>query len=344
MAANVFDDLFTEIAEEFSIPRNPGEERNNWYVRLIYSLSARMGYASLWDFEETEQHCSIQHFKNRISNIFKSYLAMCPEVRNLYESAGQQPCNQITEFIYNIYLDTGNMYHSNYSVYPVIPKAAQLGAVILTRGMPVDMKQYVSGAGTYVRGSISIETCDVMDMFQLDRGWLPDVWSKIQSQIVQWHQLQNVRGIEYLNEDVKNGTRKGYWIPGPVKHEDVSLARIKTEGQPLFYFYKRTGREFLFSQIPSSLSMNIRLLQCACLSYKGNLPDIRYKVLGQDVLLNLGYILPFAEQKWILLYSWPRTLNHIDSNFTRVMNRDVFNGMRSVLEPMGVRFKEDMGV
>ena len=43
MAANVFDDLFTEIAEEFSIPRNPGEERNNWYVRLIYSLSARMG-------------------------------------------------------------------------------------------------------------------------------------------------------------------------------------------------------------------------------------------------------------------------------------------------------------
>lgn len=76
MAANVFDGLFTEIAEEFSIPRNPGEERNNWYVRLIYSLSARMGYASLWDFEETEQHCSIQHFKTEFQ-IFSNPIWQC---------------------------------------------------------------------------------------------------------------------------------------------------------------------------------------------------------------------------------------------------------------------------
>lgn len=78
--------LLGKIATEFNIIKNLKEDEKSWCSRIIYSLAARMGYASLWDIQEDDKPASITYFKRRVENIVKSYLIIYPEVKFLFPS------------------------------------------------------------------------------------------------------------------------------------------------------------------------------------------------------------------------------------------------------------------
>lgn len=61
------NELIISIGRQLNIP---GKVDNEWMCRVIYSIAGQMGLASLWDYDEDEDTVSIQHFKERIAEIF----------------------------------------------------------------------------------------------------------------------------------------------------------------------------------------------------------------------------------------------------------------------------------
>ena len=64
------NELIISIGRQLNIP---GKVDNEWICRVIYSIAGQMGLASLWDYDEGEDTVSIQHFKERIAEIFAAY-------------------------------------------------------------------------------------------------------------------------------------------------------------------------------------------------------------------------------------------------------------------------------
>lgn len=334
-----FDSLMNEIASEFSIFQGQNESDANWYARVIYSLTSRMGYASLWDFEENSKRCSIFHFKKRMENILDAYIGMYPQVNHLFCETGQENKESIIDFIYNIFLQTGNLYHSPNYVFPAIPRGAQAGSVVFTRGMAIEKKQKVSGAGTYEISPVDCAPADVIDMFGLHKTPLKDRWYSLISNISNWNFLDSRRTIEYLRTDIRKRRGAAYWKLDPEKTGEISLAREKQLSGPYMYYFYRDNHQVLeFSPIPSFLADDISFLQNSCLAYRNALPASFYKDNGQIVSLKIGYNLPKAERNWVKLYSWPETFTNINSPFSRIMSKEVFSGIRPVLQSIGLNF------
>ena len=103
----IAEQLEKEIAQSFHIKKVPTEDKSIWIKRIIYSLIARNAYASLWDIQEDDP--SITHFKSRTKEIFSSFKAMYPKYLN---SLDEEAITRLLENIYQVYLKSGQFYHS----------------------------------------------------------------------------------------------------------------------------------------------------------------------------------------------------------------------------------------
>ena len=86
--------------------------------------------------------------------------------------------------------------------------------------------------------------------------------------------------------------------------------------------------------------MNYLYLSNGLLASKKELPDIKYQIDGAISYLQMGYLLPPAEQNMIMLYSWPKTFLNVKSNFSRVIDTDVLQAIIGLLNQTGFSFKE----
>ena len=98
-----YNRLLKTIADEFNINQGNTETAENFKARIIYSALCRLSYASLWD----DSTVSIQHFKNKIDELLKIYLELYNEVKI---------SENLSEEIYDLYLKTGNFYHTAYNI------------------------------------------------------------------------------------------------------------------------------------------------------------------------------------------------------------------------------------
>ena len=75
------NELIISIGRQLNIP---GKVDNEWMCRVIYSIAGQMGLASLWDYDEDEDTVSIQHFKERIAEIFAAYEELYPSIKFIF--------------------------------------------------------------------------------------------------------------------------------------------------------------------------------------------------------------------------------------------------------------------
>ena len=74
------NDLIISIGKQLNIPKS---DDNEWICQIVYSVAGQMALASLWDHSEDSNSVSVQHFKNRIDQIFDAYEGIYPEIRFL---------------------------------------------------------------------------------------------------------------------------------------------------------------------------------------------------------------------------------------------------------------------
>ena len=160
------NELIISIGRQLNIP---GKVDNEWMCRVIYSIAGQMGLASLWDYDEDEDTVSIQHFKERIAEIFAAYEELYPSIKFIFP----EKKSDLIDEIYHIYLRSGFFYHSAYRISPAVPSFATYNNLTICRGSSPDVQLFMSGLGYYSRQKSSADK-SIAEVFGLQNQGLED--------------------------------------------------------------------------------------------------------------------------------------------------------------------------
>ena len=325
-----YNNLLINASQEYSIAKGKHETEVNYKTRLVYSIIGRMALASLWDMPDSGD-VSIVHVKNRIKELLKCYRHMYPEIENAIT-----PDNDtIADEIYDILLRAGCIYHEPNRIVLSAKCDGCKGSTMFTRGYPLDVKQCISGLGTYQNNIITAKS--IKDMFLFERDPL-DLYWEICTRNLSWNQMSLDNNTEFLN---MSPVYSGYWITKGDTSGKVSLLRIGPNGRQIYYYYKYENDSFWVSQVPFwRVENSYRAMANACLKAHGFLPKTEYVIDGAIVKVRFGYLPPDEELYLWKLYSWPDTLLNVENSFTRVCSKEPFKAIKTTMEELGYEFVE----
>lgn len=335
---NKYDKLLLQIASELNICRGETESDTSYKARLIYSAVSRIGYSSLWDMLEDDVPVSIIHFRRRVENVLGSYIKMYPEVEKLFP----EKFDDISKEMLDIFTNTGIIYHSPNRIAPSVKCQADFKSISFLRGTPLSYKINLSGTGAYLAtDEKKSEISSVRDMFGLSSKNITDIWEHYLSQ-AKWSVMTSKENFEYLRTKPK--FTSGYWTDIPDKDGKTSLMRTNLQGLNMYFFYKSRDNKIEASQIPYWLTDNFSYLYLAngCLASRSSLPENTYQTDGAITYLQIGYPFPPNELAFLKLYSWPQNYVNVSSDFSRVINTEVFIAIKEILSRIGYKFKEEL--
>lgn len=337
------NDLIALIGRQLNIPKSAD---NEWACQVVYSVAGQMALASLWDHNEDKSSISIQHFKNRIAQIFDAYEGIYPEIGFLLP----KDKTDLLEEMYSIYLRNGFYYHSAHQISPAAPATAGNGNLVLHRGSSPDAKLFMSGLGFY---SVQKPAPDrtVAEMFGLQEQTFESYLEELLGH-GEWEPIDWPDNAEFLRLDPP--FRWGYWQQIPGKDDRISLARY---GEPnkVFVFYRYDNEAYQQKSIPEWRIRDYfsndtggygeyRRIAIALLKRYGTLPDSKADTRGTLVEIKLGYRLPPSEEEFFKLYSWPVQYDfssQLPQVFTRKMAKQIYPVFKHELEAIGYCFVEE---
>ena len=232
------NDLLNTISKQLNIPKTNDSE---WICQIVYSVAGKMALASLWDHTEDQSSISIQHFKNRMAQIFDAYEGIFPHISHFLPDDK----SNLLEEIYSIYLRTGFLYHSAYKIAPAVSAQANCENLTLYRNTSPDNSFFMSGLGFYYPQKLSSDST-VVDMFGLQLQSFENYLTELLDQN-EWEPVEWPDNTEFLR--LEPPFSRGYWQQVPDKSHRVSLARY---GEPnkLFVFYRYHDGHYQQKPIP----------------------------------------------------------------------------------------------
>lgn len=335
-----YNGLLNSIAKELSIRKGITEQLQSYQMRLIYSAVGRLMLASLYDRIEHEanqpapESVSVTHMRRKGKAILSSYMRMYPEFADSIE------IEKLIDYIYDIYSASGQMYHTAYYISPAVYKMAAHDQVALYRGLSLNVPVHMSGLGIWNPIQEQGSPDAVQEMFRLEKLTLAEQW-RILLDSAKWSPSEQLDGMQFMN--MKRFSH-GYWIDQPERSGHFSIARTGMQGTEIYYLYRIDNESLYLAQIPSWMTEEGEQYSFmnACLFAHGNLPPIRVQMDGSIVKLQIGYILPPAENTLLHLYSWPASYSNIPDHFSRIMCEEVYQALKPVYETIGFQFQEEM--
>lgn len=248
------NELIISIGRQLNIP---GKVDNEWMCRVIYSIAGQMGLASLWDYDEDEDTVSIQHFKERIAEIFAAYEELYPSIKFIFP----EKKSDLIDEIYHIYLRSGFFYHSAYRISPAVPSFATYNNLTICRGSSPDVQLFMSGLGYYSRQKSSADK-SIAEVFGLQNQGLEDYLGGLLGD-GEWVPIDWPDSAEFMY--LGPSFRLGYWKQTPDKDGRISLARY---GEPskVYAFYRYYSMDLAknswLNRAGQSLAEALRLSAC----------------------------------------------------------------------------------
>ena len=332
-----YNGLIDNIASELRIYRGKSEPTDAWMSRVVYSVVGRIMLASLWD--KDEESVSVIHIKSKAEKELAAFCSLYPDIRRLFPENETELCDEI----YEIYKETGFFYHEAYHVEPAPDKVINSNGISLYRGTTIDKDVYMSGLGLYSlreqNQNNSSGSEEIKELFHLPKKNITDTWEQLSSH-VNMAQIQTDNFVEYL---ITNPPfRRGYWKQAPDKDGKISLLRIGGLGEKNYYLYRYESKtqKIMVTPIPNWMTEHneYREIAVGILNSRGTLPPIECKPDGRTVILHLGYLLPPRALNLLKLYSWPQSMRTMPGAFNRVITREAFNTLKTVLEDCGYSF------
>ncbi len=332
-----YDNLLQKIARQLGIEQCFDEGDVDYKIRLIYSALGAIAYASLHDQQDESDANSIVHFKRRIRDTLWSYIDLYPVLRSAFTNNWES----LSDELYDIFLTTGQVYHTPNWLTAASPCSAEYNGICFVRGVSPDFNCSFSGVGRYLKGSCNtLPSVTVNEMFALSSDSLSIQWGNI-LRTCKWSNMESETGAEYHR--LTPPFHHGYWTNAPQARDCITLARTGLPGSRIYYLCQVRSGKRTFSQLPSWLTDNYgyRTISTCCLNAHGTLPPILYRVSGNLVFLHFSYLLPPPELNFMRLYSWPTGYAAFPYNFHRTMDVEVFDVFRSVLEAIGYQFAKE---
>lgn len=345
----MINDLVASIAKQLNISKS---DDNEWICQIVYSVAGQMALASLWDHNEDKDSISIQHFKNRIAEIFDAYESIYPEIGLLFP----RDKTNLLEEMYSTYLRTGFFYHSAYQLSPATYIAAGSGDIIFHRGSTPDKKLFMSGLGFYSCQE-STPGGTIAKMFDLQEQSFESYLEELLEH-GGWETIDWPDDTEFLR--LEPPFSRGYWQQIPDKDNRIALARYG-EVTKIFVFYRYQNGVYQQKVIPEWRILDVlprdtgshknlidygeyRRIAIALLKRYDVLPAIKANINETLVEIKIGYRLPPAEEEFFKLYSWPVIYNFSSQSsqvFVRKMAKQVYPTFKNELESIGYRFVEE---
>ena len=330
---NDYNQLLRKAASLFGLKKGDRESQGEWMARIVYTITGRMGLASLWD-QMDEGSTSIVHVKERMKTVFEAYQEMYNQVRELRGES-----QRLADEIYEIYRRNGVLYHEPNRVLMSAMVDGSVGGITLTRGYPLDEVQCISGLGTYLLEEKSERRAE--DIFPIGWEHIKEVWSRTIEDVT-WSPIRTGMSIEYLR--MKPSFSIGYWVNQPDGTGRISLLRIGFKGSQSYYLYRMREGILEGSQLPDWMvdKYEYRSLSNGCLAYHSVLPAVRYKEDGEIISLRFGYLPPPSELYLWKLYSWPASIDGVPSDFTRICTRKAFEALKEMFSKKGYTFEKEL--
>ena len=339
------DELLSKVYKELNITSQVYGIRE--ICMAIYSTAGKMALASLWDHTEGEKDVSVHHFKNRIEQILKAYLALYPEAK----FCPDENQNGIIEDIYEIYRRNGFFYHSPYHLSPAAFSSGGTKGCVLYRGMPPEQESFMSGLGFYSLELNAEPGQSIVEMFGLQTKPFSDYLQEVLKSN-EWTEIDWPEDTTFLR--MKEPFSRGYWQNEPDKSNNISMARYGAPNK-LYVFYRWQNDHFEQKPIPAWRVDDFRTIgqqgyweyrriASALLDAVGRLPPVNVSFRDNIVQIKLGYRLPPAEEDLFKLYSWPLNYCITSENtqvFQREMSGNVYPVFKQHLESIGYRFVEE---
>ena len=327
------EELLLTAADNLGISRNNNESDTAWKLRVVYSAIGRQSYASLWDSNTTDSDVSITHFKRKVKSLLLAWKDILPEIANEFTVDE----NEFADEVYEIFENTGSIWHSPMRVSPSEERIIHRGQLQLLRSSKLNRNVLFTGLGAYAIDN----NCDEFDdysSFGIDKHTLEEIYTH-ETSICEFRKFEGQDDTQYLR--LSPPFSKGYWQNYPDEGETISLMRTNNnDNNRTYYLYRYIGDHLVVYQIPKwkTESHMCRNISVPILHNKGSLPAIEYSSSDKLVTVKLQYLLPPAELNFLILYSWPSTYRISRSYFKRTMIKCVFEDFRSVLEKKGYRF------
>jgi hypothetical protein len=337
-------ELLNAMESSMQIHRGKKESKQQWYSRLICSAIGRQMIVSLKDPSDNGPGVSVVHAKRRIENALSIYQEIFSGLIN-FELV---PSDKLANYIYDLYLTSGFMYHIPDRVIPLSPVKGRIDkTLICIRGQVFDEYVSMSGLGFYqVLSDAGDLKNSAQTIFQLPDISLTDEWKDLLDLISHWEKLESPDDYEYLNTtNFSNG--RAYFMQTLNHNVEYSLARTKIAmqgGARIYYLIHNVGKQTFMGQIPQWISdkgMYRHFSNCILYNLR-KLPPSTFHEDGSLVKLNLGYLYPPEELNFLRLYSWPGSWYpdrpYVDNFFDRVLTSQFFTHYKTMMEARGYRF------
>ena len=288
------------IGQDMNILPGKGEAQDHYVERVILSAGAKWMLTAVHNEEEK---VSIDRIKKTAQEKIESYL----EIACFPSSLDIQT---IVNCLYDTLLANGMFYHEQFNVRPVRNREIGISDISFIRGLLPEENAYFSGMAPYLPGGGS---ADLADEFML---WRRNGEETIRSA---WKhsspQNGNVTIGEYLRVD--HQAYQKYYDTQRHDQADLTLGRTRKIDAHGFDYYLIRGNEvrrFTDDYVHASVHAYVTLA-----IVNGQRKQNAFAKVGRDLVeLEVGYLLPGPDARFLQFVSWPESLQTIASSRFKV--------------------------
>lgn len=287
-------DFYDKLGINLDIPKAPWESKAQFSHRLILSSAAAWMMTTVYAWGEP---VSVDRVKAVARSKAKAMAEISGNMSNIDIPA-------LVDYIYEQLLANGAFYHMPYNLKPVPHRLINAGIIALIRGMLPEEDVHFSGIAPFNM------TKDVGENNVVEAFDLPEATPELMLQQV-WKYLAPC-GIPASSEFLNVNRRAGspYYVNKRQTSDDITLAR-ESQGINQYVYYLIKGDEA--KRLNDDLTdVHVQDYCRLAIMNAHQRQPITATIGKQLVRIQIGYLLPAPELRFLRYISWPETLLEYD--------------------------------
>ena len=288
------------IGQDMGILPGKGETEDHYVERVILSAGARWMLTAVHN--ETEK-VSIESVKKITQEKIDNYLEIAH-----YESAPD--VQVIINCLYDTLLANGMFYHEQYNVRPVRNREIKTGTVSFIRGLLPEENTHFSGMAPYLPGGGDDVLADEFMLWQsngeetLKMAWLRSSPQSSDTEIG-----------EYLRAD--HQMYQKFYDTRRHDQAEITLGRTRKSDAHGFEYYMIKGDE-IRRLTDDYINASVHAYVTLAIVNEQRKQSAHAKITKELVELELGYLLPEPDARFLRFVSWPETLQKLSNSRFKV--------------------------